>query len=1109
MAFIGCVGVIGAGDSLKKNKTNVSQGKPVSGDDALAIKEAQATIQDLAYRNEMILKTSLDGVIIADEQGQIVDVNPAYCKMVGYAEAELLSMNIIQLEAHLTPEQVGEKIQQMKAHGSARFDSKHRCKHGQLVDLDVSIFVMQDVHEKTLVAAFVRDMSQQIKNQKSLKASEEKYRTLFQDARDMIHIIGSDGLIQDVNQMELETLGYSREEMIGKPFAKVVHHDSVPLVQHRMGDLFSGMAQGVAEIDLVTKDGRMISVEATGVPQFDTNGDVVAMRAILRDITERKEKERLLVCRERQLSVLAEAGRVINETLDEVEIGRRLVALAMKLLQCASGAVGFCESGRINFREYSTLEKNLDIHLDFVSGYGVPGHVLATKKMYLSSNALEDEHVIPEIQARLGFIKLIDTPILDAKGEVLGCFEMHDRLDGLDFDAQDAEMLQSLAGIVSGALVNAKLLLEHQDMAAKLHQSQIQYEEAAEIAQLGHWILNVPDGKLAWSKQTYQINETDSKTFVPSVDGALSTMHPDDRGMMQKALENAKQNNSNLDHVCRLEMADGRIKWVHLYSKNECDEHGHVVRVVGTIQDVTGVRAQDEQLRLLKNAVASVNESILITDANGEIVYTNPSFQLVTGYSHEETMGQTPSMLSSKLQPESFYKHLWSTIHSGSPWAGRVLDRRKDGTIFPTHLSIAPIFNDADEITHFVAVHEDLTASEAIQKKLNQSQKMEAVATLVGGIAHDFNNILGGLVGNLYLLRMKNKEDIALVERVKNMEKSILRASKMIQQMMTFARTDVTEMRPIDLGSFIKEIHKLIEASVPENIDFRVDTSLVKDCWVDADVTQLQQVLLNLISNAKDALQDEEVGSITISLDDNQPPYALLSEHLEFDNDAGWYRIRCVDDGCGISEQAKDHIFDPFFTTKAVGKGTGLGMAMVYGAIESHRGLIDIQAGLQKGTEISVWLPVRTEKAAHLENERLLHVDGRGKTVLLVDDDKQLRMVLSEILRENGFNVLQAFDGDDAVKMYKENIKKVSVVLMDVVMPKKGGVMAAREIRELTPNMPIIFQTGYGEKTEVAAASAVEGSQAMQKPLHVHKLLKTISTLLECSNVDKDTTLPL
>jgi len=1065
--------------------------------DITEVKHAQTKIQDLAYRNKMILKTSIDGVVITDEQGQVVDVNPAYCEMIGYAEAELLSMNIIQLEAGFTPEQVREKIEQMKAFGSVRFDSQHRCKNGQLIDLDISIFVMHDIHGNPLFAGFLRDMSQQIENQKSLKMSEEKYRSLFQDARDMIHIVGVDGLIQDVNQFELDTLGYTRDEMMGKPITEILHPDSKPLVQHRMGDTFSGTPQGVVEIKLLAKDGRIIPVEVSAVPQYDVNGVVIAMRGILHDITERKQKEELLLRRERQLSVLAEAGRVINETLDKVEIGRRLVALARRLLQCKSGAVGFYQSGKICFNEYSKLEENLQIDLDFAPGYGVPGHVLATKEIYLSSNAPEDEHVIPEIQKMLGFNKLIDTPILDAKGEVLGCFEMHDRLDGLDFDEQDAEMLNSLAGIVSGALVNAKLLREQKDMASKLRQSQIQYEEAAEIAKVGHWILNVPDGKLAWSKQTYLINELDSKTFVPTIESVTSTIHPDDRAMMQEALESAIQNNSNLDDYCRLEMEDGRIKWVHLYSKNECDEDGFVIRVLGTIQDVSKEREQSEQLRLLEKAIASVNESILITDAEGVIVYVNPAFLLTTGYSQQEAVGNTPSILNSKMQTGIFYEHMWSTLLEGKPWAGRVLDRRKDGTIFPSFLSIAPIFDEAEQITHFVAVHEDLTAEEAMQKKLNQTQKMEAVATLVGGIAHDFNNILGGLVGNLYLIRMKNIEDVALVARVENMEKSILRASKMIQQMMTFSRTDVTEMRAVDLGSFIKEIHKLTEASVPENIKFRVDTSLGKDCWVDADATQLQQVLLNLISNAKDALENKDVGTISISLDHNQPPYALLGKHLELDHEAGWYRISCVDNGCGISEEDKGHVFEPFFTTKVVGKGTGLGMAMVYGAVESHRGLIDIQAADEGGTEVQIWLPKRIDKVIHLEEESLLHVDGRGKTLLLVDDEKELRLVLSEILRENGFFVLQAFDGDDAVRMYKENIKKISVVLMDVVMPNKGGVMAAKEIRELTPNMPIIFQTGYGEKTEVAAAAAVPSSRAMQKPIHVPKLLKVISTLLE------------
>ncbi|MDX8388167.1 MAG: response regulator, partial [Ghiorsea sp.] len=338
--------------------------------------------------------------------------------------------------------------------------------------------------------------------------------------------------------------------------------------------------------------------------------------------------------------------------------------------------------------------------------------------------------------------------------------------------------------------------------------------------------------------------------------------------------------------------------------------------------------------------------------------------------------------------------------------------------------------------------------------------------------------------------------DIELVERVQSMEKSIHRASKMIQQMMTFSRKDSTEMKSVELCSFIKEIHNVTEASVPENIDFQLDLGDKNEYWVKCDVTQMQQVLINLVSNSKGALKDAAHGKITFALDKQPPPLTLLSEHLEFDTDGDWYRISCHDNGCGIPNHAKNHVFEPFFTTKPVGEGTGLGMAMVFGAVQNHRGLVDINDAPEGGTVVSIWLPAKTEKGVQVESKAEVDIDGGGKTLLLVDDEEELRLVLSEILRGNGFKILHAYDGENAVQVYQDYINTVDLVLMDVVMPNKGGVMAAKEIRALNPDIPVIFQTGYGEQTQLDAAASIPNSGALQKPLQVSDLLKSIAKFL-------------
>jgi len=359
------------------------------------------------------------------------------------------------------------------------------------------------------------------------------------------------------------------------------------------------------------------------------------------------------------------------------------------------------------------------------------------------------------------------------------------------------------------------------------------------------------------------------------------------------------------------------------------------------------------------------------------------------------------------------------------------------------------------------------------------------------------NNMLAGIIGNFYLIRMQHPDDKKLLDRIVSMEEATRHGARLIQQMLTFARKDMTDMRALRLASFIKEAYKLAAAAMPENIRFRLNMADLGDFCVQADATQLQQVLLNLVANARHAVEDamavsETEGEICIEVDCAPPPAHLMQENPAALSDSGWCRISCSDNGCGIEAEDMEHVFEPFFTTKPVGKGTGLGLAMVYGAVQNHRGVINIDSESGSGTTVSIWLPQYREEVAELVRADELHIDGGGRGLLLVDDEASLREVLAEVLTHNGFSVLQAGDGEQAVALFQTHRERIALVLMDVVMPKMGGVAAAQQIRSLDAAVPIIFQTGYGEQTQLDAAEAIANSEALQKPVAMPELLAMI-----------------
>ena len=1031
----------------------------------------------------------------------------------------------------------------------------------------------RDVESVKLLSDAIWQIVQRQREQRSLIKSEQKYRTLFEESRDMMHIVGADGRILDVNQAELSVLGYAYEELVGRHVKDIVCPKHLEDTRQHIRQLFKGQSVPLYRTALHSKSGECIPVEVAASPQFE-GGEVVAGRAVIHDLRARIEHEAREV----------EFNRILEESLNEIYI---FDATRLNFIRVNRGArlnLGYAEHelksmtpldikpefspeqfhtliaplerGETESIDFETMHQRKDgssypveVNLQRARFEGHPVYVafiqdITARKMSeqkyrtlfeSSSDAimmLDADTFIDCNQATLdmfacssrdGFLgkhpsemspatqpdgedsrQLANAHIATAFREGSHRFEwVHRRLNGKDFPADilltvvdlgDKQVLQATARDITERKRKEALLLQRD---YELTEAAQQLSAAQQIAKLGHYVFDAKSGNWRNSPELDDIFGIDAH-FTRDVHGWLQIVHPDFREVMAGYLQHdVLREHRPFDKEYKIiNLKTGKEMWVHGLGELRFDEHNQVREMFGTIQDVTERKQSEMQMRLLENAVAAVSESIIITDAKGTIVYVNPSFSRNTGFDVDDAIGNTPAILNSKLQSEGFYQQFWDTISHGRPWGGRILDRKKDGTIFPVYLSVAPIFNEQGEISHYVAVHEDLSRAEALQKKIAHAQKMEAVGTMVGGVAHDFNNMLAGIVGNFYLIRMQHPDDEKLQQRLRTMEEATRHGAVLIQQMLTFARKDITDMHTLPLSSFIKEAYKLAAATMPENISLDLQMEGVGGVCVKADATQMQQVLLNLITNARHAVQDavgdNGQGRVSIEVDCQPPPEHLLQENPEMISDSGWCCIRCVDNGCGIEADDLEHVFEPFFTTKEVGRGTGLGLAMVYGAVQNHRGIVDIKTAPGAGTTVLVWLPQQQTKSEVELDEDDVGVDGGGRLLLLVDDEDGLRKVLAEVLAHNGFTVLEASDGEQAVKKFSDNHEQIALVLMDVVMPNMGGVAAAQAIRALDADVPILFQTGYGEQTQLNAAGAISNSESLQKPVQIHELLSMI-----------------
>jgi len=526
------------------------------------------------------------------------------------------------------------------------------------------------------------------------------------------------------------------------------------------------------------------------------------------------------------------------------------------------------------------------------------------------------------------------------------------------------------------------------------------------------------------------------------------------------------------------------------------DAEGKVIFRAATFEDLSERKSDENRLRKLSQAIEQAGEAMVITDSNGCIEYANPAFTLLTGYRQDEALGKNPRALKSGKQNAVFYNHMWDTLIRGEVWQGKLINRKKDGSLYPAMLTISPMLDEKGDVTNYIGIQQDLTEHENLEEQFHQSQKMEAVGTLIGGIAHDFNNTLAGITGNLYMAKKAAAELPDVVSRLTNVESFSFRASRMIQQLLTFSRKGTVQMNPISITPFMKEVIKLQKVSVPENISLTYQIQDVSQT-INGDINLLQQVLINLINNARDAVEQTESPAIFIGLEQLVVDELFLKRNLNITaSDVVCITVR--DNGQGIEQEAKERIFEPFFTTKAEGKGTGLGLSMVFGAIQSHGGAIRVESVPGQGTSFHIYLPLQQTPCAYIQgNSEEKVIPGFGETILLVDDEANVLVIGKDVLESLGYKVLTATDGQQAVEVYAAHRGDIDLLFLDVVMPNMGGVEALQQIRQQNPDVKAIFATGYDKSNALVEAGHISPEMIISKPYSVITLSQAIRRMLD------------
>jgi two-component system cell cycle sensor histidine kinase/response regulator CckA len=663
--------------------------------------------------------------------------------------------------------------------------------------------------------------------------------------------------------------------------------------------------------------------------------------------------------------------------------------------------------------------------------------------------------------------------------------------------------LQMVAGMAAVMLAGfgwvASLRRQVREQTARIRR-QVEHEAALE-RRFRSLVETANDAMISFNADTGQILEANRKAGellgapVSDLIGQPQSIlyPPEEAEQHQRDFQERNRSGSASMKETVLRSRDGRRIPVEV-SFSTADIDGRRI-VQGIYRDLTGRKKMEEQLHKFQRAVEQSSLAVTITDTQGVIEYVNPRFTQITGYAAAEALGQTPRLLKSGETPPAKYAQLWRTITAGESWQGRFHNRKKSGGLYWALVSIWPVRDARGTLTHFLGIEEDISERLNLEAHLRQSMRMESIGQLAAGIAHDFNNLLTVIQGHLGLLLGQRGFDPDTTESLGEIRAASQRAADLVRQLLTFSRRQRMEPHPLELNELIERLSRMLERVLGENLTLQLETAphLPR---VLADAALLDQMLVNLVVNARDAMPKGgrlRIETAVVEISEQQAQRAAEARPGRY------VRLLVADTGCGMDAATVERIFEPFFTTKEIGKGTGLGLATVYGIVQQHRGWIEVESAVGQGTTFRIYFPVSEAQLdpASEPPEPGVSTSARG-TILVVEDEAAVRSLVCTVLRRQGYRVIGATTGVEALEFWRQCAGQVDLLLTDMVMP--GGLSGrdlAERVRAENPKLPVIYSSGYSAELADPEPDQMEGVAFLTKPYEPASLTAAVRRLLD------------
>lgn len=630
-------------------------------------------------------------------------------------------------------------------------------------------------------------------------------------------------------------------------------------------------------------------------------------------------------------------------------------------------------------------------------------------------------------------------------------------------------------------------------------------EERLSLATLhngvGIWDWNLATGELIWDDSMFALFRISRADFSGTEEAFRTAIFPADLDRVDQEVRNAVSGAKSFDTEFRVVWPSGETRHIKAVAKALHDASGTPVRLLGTDWDITEQTRVAEALHnsaeFTQSLIGAMQDGFSVLDADAVHIDVNPAFCRMTGFDRDELIGTGPPHPYWPPEEMDRIEAALNGTMEGRVSEVELIFMRKNGERFPAIVSPSSVKNREGKVVSYSATVKDITERQraeedrsSLERQLQQAQKLESLGLLAGGIAHDFNNLLTAVIGNLNLALLDLPPVSPVRETLFDAEVATLHAAELARQMLAYSGKGRFVVERVQLAKILEEMMSILKVSISKKADVQFDLMADEPC-VEVDIAQLRQIILNLVINASDSLGDES-GSIQLSTgvferEESELTNAWMPEPLE----AGTYAfLEVCDSGSGIAENQLLKIFDPFFTTNFAGRG--LGLAAVLGIVRGHKGTIDVQSTLGVGTTFRVYLPVCSEppRLPISKPPTGEHWKGSGK-ILLVDDEKRIRVVGERMLRRLGFEVILAEDGVEALNQIREYGDELVGIVLDLTMPRMDGEETLRELQLIRTDIPVILSSGFSEQAVVQRFVGLEIAGFIPKP-YTHDILKSV-----------------